>query len=103
MRSHWKALEAGVRTQYLTETTRSTSFLVNWKVLTPSERSMRSESNTTQASAPPEEGGHGGSEGEESVFTSIEFLIGVAVYVLDWTVSLQRLYQQRETFWFDSL
>lgn len=36
-------------------------------------------------------------------FTSIELLVGVAVHVFDWTVSFQRLEQQRETFWFNSL
>lgn len=47
------------------------------------------------------EGREGGSE--ESEFTSIKFPIRVAVYVFDWTVRLQGLYQQRETFWFNSL
>ena len=36
-------------------------------------------------------------------FTSIEFLIGVAVHVFDWAVTFQRLLQQRESFWFNSL
>lgn len=36
-------------------------------------------------------------------FTSVKLLVGVALHVFDWTVRLQGLEQQRETFWFNSL
>lgn len=101
-----KVDSSGVSRQYLTETTRSTSFFINWKALTPSERSMRSDSrkDNRQASLPPQRKAvKEALRSEESDFTSIEFPIRVAVDVFDWTVSLQGLYKQRETFRFNPL
>lgn len=92
--------------QYLTEMTLSTSFFAKWKVLTPSERSMRSENRQKidnmfsyelkkPYELPTEECARDGSVrhvwNQNQNFTSIEFLIGVAVHVFDWTVSFQRL------------
>lgn len=45
---------SAVKKRHLTEMTLSTSFFANWKVLTPSERSMRSEKRQKiHMSAPP--------------------------------------------------
>ena len=106
----WKC-RCAVEMQYLTEMTLSTSFFASWKVFTPSERSMRSEDRQEERqmfSCCRRETAQ--SFWLENVqvtmtfiqqfcvtpllandFTSIEFLIGDAVDVFDWTVGFQRL------------